>query len=114
MDRLRLIRSAPAQPATAQPAFCSRFASRAAGSASVSGSISAADAARMADQLSRKSAPRPCPSEPRPANTMDATNTTGRNAACQISENEGFSASVQKPGTEPGCLHAPFSRSVTR
>lgn len=78
----RLIRSAPDQPATAHPIFCRCRASRDQGIPQHSGREKVAPALRIADQLSRKSAPLPCPRELRPANTTEAANTTGSSTAC--------------------------------
>ena len=83
MLRRRLIFSAPAQPATAHPVRCKWRDNRDQGKAQHSGREKVAPAARMADQFSRKSFPRPWPRELRPANTTVPTSTSGSSAVCQ-------------------------------
>ena len=84
MARRRLIFSAPHQPATAHPALWKWAASLEKGIPQHRGRAKVVPAPRMADQFSRKSSPRPWPRELSPANTMEATSTTGIRAVCQM------------------------------
>ena len=86
------IRSAPRQPAIAQPDFFSRAASRAHGKPQQNGKTNVAPAARIADQFRKKSLPRSSPKELNPAKTRLAASVTGREIVCQRWEK--FCASV--------------------
>ena len=94
MARFALMRSAPNQPATAQPPRCSCLARAEKGSGKASGRAKDAAAARMADQESRKSCPRPCPKEESPAKTAVPTKITGRMAVLQRRGRSSLAAAV--------------------
>ena len=94
MARFALTRSAPYQPATAQPSRRSCFAREEKGSGKASGRAKDAAAARMADQQSGKSCPRPCPKEESPAKTTVPTKITGRMAVLQRRGRSSLAAAV--------------------
>ena len=112
--RRALIFWAPDQPATAQPVLWRCSDSLDQGRAQHRGREKVAAAGRMAERFSKKSPPRSCPAELRPAKTRAAAKKAGSSAVCQRVAASLRAAVVKKPGTEPRCLQAPWEVAATR